>query len=901
MNIYEALGIKEVPERVLLIDGHSALFRSFYALPALATSKGEPVNALYGFLRTLLMALREYPSRYVAVAFDTEGKTVRHETFAEYKATRKPMPEALAQQLPRVKPLLSALGIPYVECPGYEADDIMATLAKRAEAKGIPALLLTGDKDMAQLVSDKVFLLRPGRKPTDRLLLVDRAGVVELFGVKPEQIVDLLSLEGDSIDNVPGVPGVGEKTAVELLREYGNLEGVLNAAPHIRNKRVAQALLEHRESALLSRELVKLREAPLPLDLEDCVPKNIDPHGLKRFLEELEFKSILAELKLEKEEREPKYELVLTAEAFEKLLGRLASAEEFALDLETTSEDPLSAEIVGIAVSVEPYHGHYIPVGHRYLGAPKQLPLDYVLSKLQPLLSSERPKKIGQNLKYDLQVLLNYGIEVRGVAFDSMIAHWLLHPDAPSHSLEVIAREELGAQVQTYKELLAQGGEREICEVPVERAARYSGEDAEMVMRLRSPLTKKLEEAELLRLFEDLEIPLIEVLLWMERRGVLLDVDELRAQGKELEILLEKTREELFALAGGPFNPNSTPQVREILYERLKLPVLERTKTGPSTDAQVLRDLAQYHEFPAKLIAYRELEKLRNTYIEKLPQYVHPKTGRVHTSFNQTGTATGRLSSSEPNLQNIPAKTEVGVDIRRAFVAPPGKVLIGADYSQIELRILAHLSGDAALIEAFQRGEDLHRRTAAVLFGVPLEAVDSRMRAIAKRVNFGIIYGITPYGLSRDQGIPQEEAKALIEKFFQAYPKVAEFVEKLVEEARTTGYAKTLLGRKRPLPGLRNPERRGIGQDRRNAINTPIQGTAADLMKLAMLRIHRAWKEGKLPAEMILQIHDELVFEVAEKDAEEAGKLVRELMEGVWELRVPLKVEVKIGRNWGEI
>ncbi len=481
---------------------------------------------------------------------------MRHETFAEYKATRKPMPEALAQQLPKVKPLLSALGIPFVECPGYEADDIMATLAKRAEAKGIPALLLTGDKDMAQLVSDKIFLLRPGRKPTDRLLLVDRAGVVELFGVKPEQIVDLLSLEGDSIDNVPGVPGVGEKTAVELLREYGNLEGVLNAAPHIRNKRVAQALLEHRESALLSRELVKLREAPLPLSLEDCLPKDIDPRELKRFLEELEFKSILAELKLEeKGEREPKYELVLTEEALEKLLGKLTSAEEFALDLETTSEDPLSAEIVGIAVSVEPYHGYYIPVGHRYPGAPKQLPLEYVLAKLKPLLSSERPRKIGQNLKYDLQVLLNYGIEVRGVAFDSMIAHWLLHPDAPSHSLEVIAREELGAQVQTYKELLAQGGEREIREVTVERAARYSGEDAEMVMRLRSPLTKKLEEAELFRLFADLEIPLIEVLLWMERRGVLLDVEELRAQGKELEILLEKTRAELFALAGGPSTP----------------------------------------------------------------------------------------------------------------------------------------------------------------------------------------------------------------------------------------------------------------------------------------------------------------------------------------------------------
>ncbi len=902
MNVYEALGIKEVPERILLIDGHSALFRSFYALPALSTSKGEPVNALYGFLRTLLMALREYPSRYVAVAFDTEGKTVRHETFAEYKATRKPMPDALAQQLPKVKPLLSAFGIPYIECPGYEADDIMATLAKRAEERGIPALLLTGDKDMAQLVSDKVFLLRPGRKPTDRLVLVDRNGVVELFGVKPEQIVDLLALEGDSIDNVPGVPGVGEKTAVELLREFGTLEAVLNSAVHIRNKRVAQALLAHRDSALLSRELVRLREAPLSLALEDCLPRDIDPAELRRALEELEFKTILAELRLkEGEAPKPAYEVVLTEEAFEKLLEKLSCAEEFALDLETTSEDPLSAQIVGIAVSFAPYHAYYIPVGHRYSGAPTQLPLDYVLSRLRPLLSADRPKKIGQNLKYDLQVLLNYGIEVKGVIFDSMIAHWLLYPDAPSHSLETIAREELGVQVQTYKELLAQGGEREIREVPVERAARYSGEDAEMVMRLRAPLTKKLAEAQLLSLFSDLEIPLIEVLLWMERRGVLLDVEELRAQGKELEILLEKIREELFSLAGCEFNPNSTVQVREILYERLKLPVLEKTKTGPSTDAQVLRDLAQYHEFPAKLIAYRELEKLRNTYIEKLPHYVHPKTGRIHTSFNQTGTATGRLSSSEPNLQNIPAKTEVGVDIRRAFIAPPGKVLLGADYSQIELRVLAHFSGDEALIEAFQRGEDLHRRTAAIIFGVPPEAVDSRMRTIAKRVNFGIIYGITPYGLARDQGIPQEEAKALIERFFQAYPKVAAFVERLVEEAKNTGYAKTLLGRKRPLPGLRNPERRGIGQERRNAINTPIQGTAADLMKLAMLRIHRAWKEGRLPAEMILQIHDELIFEVEESQVEMAGKIVRELMEGVWELRVPLKVDLKVGRNWGEL
>lgn len=902
MTIYQALGIGEIPERLLLIDGHSALFRSFYALPALSTSRGEPVNALYGFLRTLLMALREYPARYVAVAFDTEGKTVRHEAFAAYKATRKPMPQALAPQLPKVKPLLSGLGIPYVECPGYEADDIMATLAKRAEEGGIISLLLTGDKDMAQLVSEKIFLLRPGRKPTDRLMLVDQKGVVDLFGVRPEQIVDLLALEGDSIDNVPGVPGVGEKTAAELLQEFGSLEAILDAPQRIRNKRVSQALATHRDSALLSRELVKLREAPIPLTPKDCMPHVIDPLQLHQLLAELEFKSILAELKIwEKETPKPEYIPVLTKEAFEELMEKISQAEEFALDLETTSEDPLSAEIVGIALSLEPFRGYYIPVGHRYAGAPPQLPLDHVLSRLAPVLSAERPRKLGQNLKYDLQVLRNYGIKVRGVAFDTMIAHWLLHPDAPSHSLETIAREELGVQVQTYKELLAQGGEREIREVSVERAARYSGEDAEMVVRLRPSLTRKLAKSELIRLFEDLEIPLIEVLVAMERHGILVDIEELRTRGKELEILLERTKEELFALAGCAFNPNSTPQVREILYERLKLPVLERTKTGPSTDAQVLRELAQYQEFPAKLIAYRELEKLRNTYVEKLPQYVHPKTGRIHTSFNQTGTATGRLSSSEPNLQNIPAKTEAGVDIRRAFVAPPGKVLLGADYSQIELRILAHMAGDEALVEAFRRGEDLHRRTAAVLFGVPLEAVDARMRTIAKRVNFGIIYGITPYGLSRDQGIPQEEAKALIDRFFQAYPKVAEFVERLVEEARAAGYAQTLLGRKRPLPGLRNPERRGIGQDRRNAINTPIQGTAADLVKLAMLRLHRAWKEGKLPAAMILQVHDELVFEVEESQAERAAGLIQELMEGVYELRVPLKVDVKIGRNWGEI
>ena len=900
MNIYQALGIEEVPARLLLVDGHSALFRSFYAIPELTTSKGEPVNAVYGFVRTLFMALRQYPARYLAVAFDAGGVTVRHQEFAAYKATRKEMPDALAQQLPRVKELLDALGIARLELPGYEADDIMATLARLAEREGVPVLLLTGDKDMAQLVSDLVSLLRPGRKPSEGLTLLDSQGVEEVFGVPPERIVDLLALVGDTSDNVPGVKGIGDKTAKKLLSEYGSLEAVLKNAAKLKNKRAAQALAEQREAALLSRELVRLREVELNLELSDLSPREIDPDELVEVLSRLEFKSILAELQVKKGP-ETSFRVVTDREELKKLVGRLKEAEEFSLDLETTGKDPLKCEIVGIAVALRPYEGYYIPVGHSYSGVPAQLPLAEVLALLKPLLGSEKPRVIGQNLKYDIEVLARYGVEVRGIAFDAMIAHWLLHPNAPSHSLEVIVRDELGERVQSYKALLAEGGEKEMAEVPLARAGRYAAEDAEAVCRLRRPLTERLKQAQLLSLFEAVEVPLIRVLAWMERRGVLLDPEVLREQGKELEVMLQRLREELFALAGCEFNPDSVPQVREVLYGRLKLPVLARTKTGPATDSQVLRELSAYHELPGKLIAYRELEKLRNTYIEKLPRHMNPETGRIHTSFNQTGTATGRLSSSDPNLQNIPARHEVGVDIRRAFVAPPGRLLLAADYSQIELRILAHLSGDPGLIEAFKGGEDLHRRTAAEIFGVPQDAVDSRMRTVAKRVNFGIVYGISPYGLARDLGIPQEEAKLFIDRFFTAYPKVREFIDRKVEEAASTGYAVTILGRRRPLPGLASRDRRRQGYDRRNAINTPIQGSAADLMKLAMLRVHRLWEEGELAADMILQIHDELIFEVDEGEAEGAARLIREAMEGVWELKVPLKVDIKLGTNWGEL
>ncbi len=908
MTIYDLLGIADVPERLLLVDGHSALYRSFYALPELTTSKGTPVNAVYGFARTLLMALREYPSRYVAVAFDAKGPTLRHAAYAEYKATRKEMPDPLVAQLPLVKELVDVFGLKRLEREGYEADDIMATLARLAERRGTQALVLTGDKDMAQLVSDKVLLLKPGRRPTDRLELLDRRGVEERYGVPPERIVDLLALVGDSIDNIPGVKGIGEKTARKLLRQYGSLEGVLQAAERIPNRRVAEALRSQREEALLSRDLVQLREVPLDISLEECAPKALDLERLVVFLGELEFTSILRELGLEERYREirekrgtgepnPEYKAILDSKALDELLSRLQEAGEFALDLETTGVDPFSAEIVGVAVSLSPYEGFYIPVGHRYLGAPSQLSLDVVLGKLKPLLEDEGHRVMGQNLKYDMEVLSNYGIELRGISFDAMIAHWLLNPDAPSHALEVIAQEVLGERVKKYKELLSAGGERGMAEVPVDRATAYAAADAEVITRLAPPLRKRLEENGLTRLYEEVELPLIEVLAWMERRGVLLDVEVLREQGKELELLLEKLRQELYRLAGTRFNPNSTPQVREVLYGRLKLPVIAKTKTGPSTDAYVLRELSRLHEFPAKLLAYRELEKLRNTYVEKLPRYVNPKTGRIHTSFNQTGTATGRLSSSEPNLQNIPVREGL-IDIRKAFVAPKGKVLIGADYSQIELRVLAHLSGDENLIETFRRGEDLHRRTAAEIFGVPPEKVDDRMRSVAKRVNFGIVYGITPYGLSRDQGIPQEEAKRFIERFFAAYPKVKEFIERVVQEVEERGYAETILGRKR---WIRAPGGKLVGAARRNAINAPVQGSAADIMKLAMLECHRLWKAGKLPAEMILQVHDELIFEVEEEAAEEAGKTIKEAMEGVYDLKAPLKVDIKFGHNWAEL
>ncbi len=896
MNLLRALGVEDPPERLLVIDAHSALYRSYHALPELTTSQGEPVQAVYGLVKTLLMAVKQYPSRYLAVAFDSTEPTVRHEAFADYKATREEMPQMLSRQLPRAKELLDVLGITRLEVPRYEADDIMAALVQQARAAGAEVLLLTGDKDMAQLVREGVKLLRPGRRPTDRLELMDASKVRERFGVPPEQMVDLLALVGDSSDNIPGVRGVGEKGARDLLSRYGSLEKALESAPSHPNRRVAQALTEGRESALLSKELVRLQPPELDRSVHEMVLGEWDSENVHRRLHELEFKSIVAELGVDAPPPALKSTVVTDEQSLAALVDELARQEAFALDLETTSPDPLSARLVGLAVAVRGGAGWYVPVGHET--DETQLTVEQVLYAMRPVLEGDHPQVWGQNLKYDLQVLAGYGVRLQGIVFDSMLAHWLLNPDAPSHGLEVIARDELGESMASYRQIV--GGEKTIAHVPIPRAAEYAVGDAEVVCRLHGPLLDQLREAELERLLVQVELPLIEVLARMERAGIPLDVDELHRQGTELETMLEGLRQELFALAGGEFNPGSVPQVREVLYQRLKLPVISRTKTGPSTDAHVLRELAAHHELPARLIAYRELEKLRNTYIEKLPLYVRSQSGRLHTSFNQSGTATGRLSSSHPNLQNIPSRHQVGVDIRRAFVAPEGKVFLAADYSQVELRVLAHFSGDPALQEDFRRGADLHRRTAARLFEVDERSVDDRMRAQAKRVNFGIVYGISPYGLARDLGLSQENAKGLIDRFFSAYPQVKQFLERLVVEGKQRGYATTLLGRRRKLSGSR-ADQRVRGYDERNAVNTPIQGSAADVMKLAMLELHSQWVRGELAADMVLQVHDSLVFEVASADAERTGKQVQEAMEGVVELDVPLEVEIKTGRSWGAL
>jgi len=895
-------------KRLFLIDGSALTYRSYFAFARnpLINSKGEDTSAPYGFVNSLLKLFRDYNPEYIVVVFDTGKPTFRHERFPEYKATRQKMPEDMATSLPRIYQILEAMNIPVLEVEGYEADDVIGTLAKRAVEEGFEAVIVAGDKDFFQLVGPGVKVLRPTRTGKEEgMEWVDEKGVEEHIGVPPERVRDLLALTGDTSDNIPGVPGVGEKTARALVRSYGDLEAVLARSDAVARDKVRENLKQFADQARLSKELVTIRtDVPIedvlekPLSLEDFHFQGFNRPALQELFKELEFRRFLREITVEEAIQEVHTRLA-EAEDLEEIARRAKAQGFVSVDIETTSTEPMSAEIVGVSLSLSPGEAFYIPVGH-ILGP--NVPWAKVRDVLGSVLEDEKVEKYGQNVKYDMIVLSRQGVEPKGFTFDTMIASYLLNPSGRQHNLEVLSLTYLGRKMVPISDLIGSGKkQRSFSEVPVEQAAKYSGEDAEVVLRLKEFLERELESRALAPLFREVEMPLVEVLKDMEMHGMKVDGEYLRTMSLQVEAELKKLEEEIYRMAGERFNINSTQQLGHILFEKLKLPVIRRTKTGYSTDVGVLEALAGEHELPRRVLEYRQLAKLKSTYIDALPKLIHPETGRIHTSFNQTVTATGRLSSSDPNLQNIPIRTELGRRIRQAFVAPDeDHLLLDVDYSQIELRILAHLSEDRNLMAVFREGGDIHTRTACAMFGVPPQFVTLELRRRAKTINFGIIYGMSPFGLAEQLGISRHEARALIDQYFRQYPGVKAYVDRTLEDARRRGYVTTLLGRRRYLPEVHSPNRQIREFAERTAINTPVQGTAADLIKMAMVRVWRRLKEGGYEAKMILQVHDELVFEVPKKELEEVKRLVVGEMEGALKLKVPIKVDVGVGTNWLE-
>ncbi len=883
-------------ETLYLIDGSSYIYRAFYAIRNLSNSQGLPTNAVFGFTRMLMKVIEEKKPDYVAVAFDAKGPSFRHKLYPDYKANRPEMPDDLQPQIPYIKMMVDGFGIPAIERAGFEADDIIGTLARQGEAMGLDVVLVTGDKDFLQLVRPHVQVY-----DTMKDELYGEPEVRERFGVEPGRVIEVMALMGDSSDNVPGVPGVGSKTAVKLIQQYHDVEGTLAQAEKIKGK-AGKALQEYSEQARLSRQLVTI-DTDLDIKLDPDAYRYTEPklENLMALLRELEFTSLLKEFAGEAERPQKDYRTVLALKELNSFLSRVLTRETVSIDLETTALDPMRAQIVGISLSLQEDEGIYVPVGHRGPDAPKQLPLDDLLQALKPVLTDEKIRKIGQNIKYDMIVLANAGIELAGVYFDTMVASYLINPSRTTHNLNDLALTYLHHKMITYQEVTGTGKKAiGFEEVPVERATVYSAEDAEITYTLYRKLEPLLAEQNLTKLFHEIEMPLVRVLVDMERTGVRLDAKLLARMSREMGGDLDALRQKIVTLAGEEFNINSTQQLSRILFDKLKIKPIKKTKTGYSTDVEVMQKLAEEHALPREILEYRSLSKLKSTYVDALPKLIHPETGRVHTSFNQTVTATGRLSSSEPNLQNIPIRTPLGRQIREAFVAAPAHLLISADYSQVELRILAHLSEDATLIEAFQNHEDIHTRTAVEIFDLPPGKVTPEMRRDAKAVNFGIIYGMGPYGLSRQLGLPVSEAERYIENYFERYPGVRTYQEELLAEARKNGYVSTLMNRRRPIPELASRNRNLAALGERTAINTPIQGTAADIIKVAMIRIHETFRRKKMRTRMILQIHDELVFEVPDSELEATRKIIRQGMEGVVQLKVPLLVDLGTGKNWCE-
>ena len=890
---------------LVLIDGSSYLYRAYHALPALSNSQGEPTGALHGVLTMIQKLVREEQPTHIAVVFDAPGKTFRDELYADYKATRPPMPDDLRAQVQPILDAVEALGLPLLRVAGVEADDVIGTLCEQAADKRLKVLVSTGDKDLAQLVNDHVTLVNTMNDST-----LDRDGVKTKFDVYPEQIVDYLALVGDSSDNIPGVPKVGAKTAAKWLNLYDSADGIIKHGDEIKGA-VGQSLRDNIEKLQLSQTLATIRkDVDLEVTVNDLKATDANTDALRKLYSHFELRSLLRLLDEQADEpsvpaaqQQGNYETVLTWNAFDRWLKKITGARLTAFDTETTGLDYMEAEIVGLSLAVENGEACYIPVAHDYPGAPDQLPRAEVLQKLSRFIEDDKKKKVGHHLKYDAHILRRYDIVLAGMQFDSMLESYVLNSVATRHDMDSVAKHYLGRETIHYEDVAGKGAKQlTFNQIDLETAAPYAAEDADITLQLHTALWTQLgEQSALKKVYEEIEQPLVPVLLEMEETGVLVDRKMLTRQSGELAKTMATLETKAHELAGGPFNLGSPKQLQQILFEQLELPVIRKTPKGqPSTAEDVLVELANDYELPAVIIQYRSVSKLKSTYTDKLPLQINERTGRIHTSYHQAVAATGRLSSTDPNLQNIPIRTAEGRRIRQAFIAPQGQVLLAADYSQIELRIMAHLSADKGLLKAFAKELDVHRATAAEVFELALEDVTADQRRSAKAINFGLMYGMSAFGLAKQLGISRGEAQAYVDLYFDRYPGVKAYMDNIRETASGQGYVETVFGRRLYLPEInaRNAQRRQYAE--RSAINAPMQGTAADIIKKAMITVDDWLSTDKPGARMIMQVHDELVFEVDENKVDAVRARVIELMSGAAELSVPLKVDAGVGLNWDE-
>ncbi len=901
---------KEKP-LLLLFDGNALVHRAFHALPPLTVSKtGEMVNAVQGFASTLLKVLNEIKPTHWAIAFDRPAPTFRHEKFEDYKAQRPKTPDELVSQIQRVHQLADAFHIPTFEINGYEADDVLGTLSCQASQQDVDTIIVTGDNDILQVVSPSTKVMSPRRTFSDTVIY-DETGVEQKYGISPSQLADFKALTGDPSDNIPGIPGIGDKTAAKLLQQFDSIEGIYDHIDEVNPQKLQASLIDHKAQVLQNKELVTIvTGVPITLNLDTCQVSSYDRQQVVELFRELGFVQLLSRLP-EEIEKTPtpapnyvisgkNYQMVNTDQALDKLITKLSAARELAVDVETSSKEAMSTELVGISLSSTPGEAYYIPVGHRGLSQIVQLPLSQVIAKLKPTLEDTKTAKIAQNGKFDMLVLAECGINLQNLAFDTMIAAYLLG-EKPLN-LKALAFKKLGIEMTPITDIIGTGAKQlSMAMATIEQVADYACADADITLRLKSVLKSELNQERLWRLFDEVEMPLIPVLVAMERNGVALDTELLRDMSHSLGKEMLRLEAEVYNSLGYRFNINSSQQLSRILYEDLKLPRSRKTKSGYSTEASALEELRGTHPIIELVLQYRQLAKLKSTYTDAFPALVNPKTGRLHTSFNQTGTTTGRLSSSEPNLQNIPIRGELGGKIRQAIIAEPGWYLLSADYSQIDLRALAHISQDPELIATFLRDEDVHTATASRIFNVPPDKVTSEMRRVAKTVNFGVIYGMSDYGLEQATSFSREEAAQFISAYFEKYPRVREYIEATKNQARELGYVQTVMGRRRYIPEINSTNRLVKEAAERMAINMPVQGTSADIIKIAMVNLHREMEKRNLKSKMILQVHDELVFEVPPEELDLMKKLVSEIMPQALKLSVPLKIDIKIGKNWAEM